>query len=663
MRLRLGSAVAVTLIAIPFLSTPYSHVDQIGPISFFLFIFLGLHGSYATSVLLALLPTLPGLGQHFSIISSTTLIDTTGFALNAIAGLFIATIFQARLNNQRYNLLVPPLPIIVALGFLTISCALAVGRNLWEYGTAFSVYGALFNLSSLNANRWHDAYWPVNTWLVFAASCAFMSVLLYHLQKKSNPNSFIFKPLLCGLLASAGWGVIQQITGLGLDSNRTGEGRLGIGGGVYGFSPDIHAFAGVMLLGAVGLLGYLQMIQSRRQRLFIYFLIVGCWVALWFSKSRASILLAFAVLLVILLSWMLKKKNKPQVLLGAGTLFGCACAGLAFFGSTLWIGQLAALFNTYAIFNYAYFNTLLAHRPEFFEAALRMFAELPLMGVGLGNFYRLSSDADLTGSAYLAQIGGENAHNYFLQMLAELGLVGVTILGFAVLAPALMIAKRSLLLPAYCALGALCLGNLFAHSFLVKETFLIASALLALAYAQARNSPKDALVIMRPLSATHYWLFALGGILFVGLLTHEVYRSFYRAPFEFGRRCFAEQPLTAEGWSRGELTITLPANARGLKILLISTQPDVGLRPLLGRLSITDTAGIVLAEQTAEWTSDGRTSIEAAIDSDYFPTEHKKLEPLSAKLKISRCFIPRNLGLNSDKRLLGVRIEHIEFLN
>jgi hypothetical protein len=100
-----------------------------------------------------------------------------------------------------------------------------------------------------------------------------------------------------------------------------------------------------------------------------------------------------------------------------------------------------------------------------------------------------------------------------------------------------------------------------------------------------------------------------------------------------------------------------------LKIQLISTQPDVALRPLLGHLSINDVAGVVLAGQTAEWTSDGRSSLEVAIDSDYFSTEQKKLGPLSAKLRISRCFIPRNLGLNSDKRLLGVRIEHIEFLN
>jgi hypothetical protein len=657
------SNIAIALISIQFLPLLGEQLDLTSLFFFSFFLTLGLLGSYATSLLLALLPVLPGLGQQLSFFSPDAHIKTSELALNAIAGLFIATVVQAIFDKQRSKLFCSPLPIAIALGFLTISCALAIVRNLWQSGTVLSVYGTLLNLGSLDANGWHDSYWPVNTWLVFAGSCAFMSVLSYHLQKGGNPNSFIFKPLLCGLLASAGWGVIQQITGLGLNPNRTGEGRLGIGGGVYGFSPDIHAFAGIMLLGAVGLLGYLQIIQSRRQRLFIYFLIFSCWFALWFSKSRASLLLAVAVLLIVLLRWMLKKKNDTRLLLGVGALFGCASAGLAFFGSNLWIGQLAALFKTDAIFNYAYFNTLFAHRPEFFEAALRMFAEFPLMGVGLGNFYRLSSDANLTGSAYLAQIGGENAHNYFLQMLAELGLVGVTILGFAVLAPISMIAKRSLLLPAYCALGALCLGNLFAHSFLVKETFLIASALLALAYAQVRRSPKNTTAIMHPFSATQHWLFALGGLLFVGLLTHEIYRSFYRAPFEFGRLCFVEQPLTSEGWTRGELTVTLPANTRGLKIQLISTQPDVALRPLLGHLSINDVAGVVLAGQTAEWTSDGRSSLEVAIDSDYFSTEQKKLGPLSAKLRISRCFIPRNLGLNSDKRLLGVRIEHIEFLN
>jgi O-antigen ligase/polysaccharide polymerase Wzy-like membrane protein len=64
-------------------------------------------------------------------------------------------------------------------------------------------------------------------------------------------------------------------------------------------------------------------------------------------------------------------------------------------------------------------------RFQFVETALRMWATRPVFGVGIGGFYLLSRRfmAPELGWRYAF----ENAHNYFLQIAAELGIVGVAL--------------------------------------------------------------------------------------------------------------------------------------------------------------------------------------------------------------------------------------------
>jgi len=61
-------------------------------------------------------------------------------------------------------------------------------------------------------------------------------------------------------------------------------------------------------------------------------------------------------------------------------------------------------------------------------AALKLFALYPILGLGQSEFYRQSADYALTNSYFLSvNQNGENAHNYFLQTLAETGLIGIAI--------------------------------------------------------------------------------------------------------------------------------------------------------------------------------------------------------------------------------------------
>lgn len=61
-------------------------------------------------------------------------------------------------------------------------------------------------------------------------------------------------------------------------------------------------------------------------------------------------------------------------------------------------------------------------RAQFFETTTRMFASAPVYGVGVGRYFDQS--AAFMPDALRELYGNENAHNYFAQQFAELGLVG-----------------------------------------------------------------------------------------------------------------------------------------------------------------------------------------------------------------------------------------------
>lgn len=114
-------------------------------------------------------------------------------------------------------------------------------------------------------------------------------------------------------------------------------------------------------------------------------------------------------------------------------------------------------------------------RVGFTQASIRLIEARPVFGVGAGRYYALSK---LTLPPWLSQIyGRENAHNFYLQTTAELGVVGIlaflVVLGTVLAAPI----KRSWLGQAggvtvgcTCAACAYLVTALSGHPFLVLET-------------------------------------------------------------------------------------------------------------------------------------------------------------------------------------------------
>lgn len=173
--------------------------------------------------------------------------------------------------------------------------------------------------------------------------------------------------------------------------------------------PDVNAagsyFALVLPFGAA-----LGAPRGRWQWLWLVpSLLMG--VAAWLTASRAAVLAIFLAPLVVfaLAAYTRRRALRTRVacLLGVGAVT-VAITAAALYGPQLRSTSIAHAFD---------------FRMGLVGAALRMSAVDPLFGVGNGRFQEFVygfSHPDLR-----PLIGGENAHNNYLQLLAELGLLGL----------------------------------------------------------------------------------------------------------------------------------------------------------------------------------------------------------------------------------------------
>lgn len=279
------------------------------------------------------------------------------------------------------------------------------------------------------------------------------------------------------------------------------------------------------------------------------------------------------------------------------------------------------------------------------------------MGVGQGEFYHLSSNISFSKSEFLYLNGGENAHNYFLQTFAELGFIGISFFLLAFIFPLKVARTRSLLYPAVIGLLSLFLGNVFAHAFLVRENLLLAASLLALLYSMAYvGYPVNAGQIVR--GQTRWkWLGAALLLCFVGL---ELFTAYGRLPFIYGADCFIKEKLLAkDGWTSGAWEEKLPAGTQKIELQVSPDRPGLAQRPLLAQFELLSwEAGkgkVPIARTNQRWTSNTPATLTLELPKEYINSQNL----ITARLELSSCFTPRDLGINTDSRRLGVRLEKV----
>jgi hypothetical protein len=150
-----------------------------------------------------------------------------------------------------------------------------------------------------------------------------------------------------------------------------------------------------------------------------------------------------------------------------------------------------------------------AYRSQFTETSLRMIAAHPLFGIGIGRYY---VDSPLFLSPELAWIYGfENAHNYFLQIASEAGVLGFALFLVWIAGPIVDAARALMrepwdarLIGALCGIAVFLVACLAGHPFLVGEVafpFWLAFGLLAALASSARWHAEDPAITPMPQTA------------------------------------------------------------------------------------------------------------------------------------------------------------------
>jgi O-antigen ligase len=638
-----------------------------------------LSARWALSLIIFSLPLLPGLHIQLSHIRSPAVPYFINYpGIDIIVGYTIGLLalrLADKSNGMKLQLL-PLWPAGLVLLVTTASTAVAVWRNLDQINSGFSFAGLLNNALRFKLIDRLNDYFPVVDLLVYAVALLFFALVVQALKQAQNANEIIFKPLVLGSAFAALWGIMQAITSFGLPLITIEYRPAGIGFGAIGFQPDIHAFGAHMLVGTVGLLGYLLLPHSRPYRNAIILVLALCCGALILSKSRASAFLFVAATAVYLIL-LLKQLNLTTRVLQVLACFGLVVLVVAFSQSFAWLQEINAALESANSTWFQKINQISRYRLEIFTAALRMFAAVPFFGIGSGNFFRASRHQDFSGTAWFIAEGGENAyidleggdhaHNYFLQTLVEMGLLGFLVCAFFFLYPLIFRAAGSHLRPAIWALVAIALGNVYSHSLIIRDNLFLLAAVSALLYAEACCLAKVG-QMRTSLSSKYQALFKTPGFLLCGFLllsglaVKEVIGSFNPPLISVGNECMRPtQAIGADGWSSGIYKVEVSTSASQL-LLHIDQFGGAELgEPRTLKLAWYSSARKLLGEQSYQINPEILAS-GVQITAKLPATVKISSNLITAVLTYDACDTPANHSFSGDHRRLAFKVSSaVEF--
>src|SRR5262245_42047858 len=245
---------------------------------------------------------------------------------------------------------------------------------------------------------------------------------------------------------------------------------------------DLNAAGSLYVLG--GIVAASIAGATRRGRKFAIAALVVIAPAFWLTGSRSAFVATLAGFLILAIVRQQKSPTRVQLAAAAAALMLLVIVG-AF--TVDWQSDVQGSAANSA-----------RMRSQFMQTSARMFASAPVFGVGIGRYFDRSAEfmpADLR-----AIYRNENAHNYFAQQFAELGIVGGTL--FLWLVCSLLISgwrgartrpADTMLAGLLAAVGAYLLTSVTGHPLLVPEAafpFWVAAGALTgtVQYAEPRSS-------------------------------------------------------------------------------------------------------------------------------------------------------------------------------
>lgn len=632
---------------------------------FWLFLFVSFLSTRSAIGLLAFsLPLMPGFHTQLELVTNPAVKYFFVYSgIDAAVGLIIGYQLNRWIIKRKINLVYGhlPWPLGLFLIVLLLSTCLAISRNLWQSAFIFSYYDLLKNIFSYKLINHTSDYLPIADMLVFVIGIGLVSTFAEKLRYNDDKNLIVIKPLVISLLISGCLGVIQAFTAFGLNSDALSTRKDFFGFGAIGFQPDIHAYAGLMCIGAVGIIAILKFIDSKVWRIIFIATIAISWLAIILSKSRASFFLALGMALVLLfLNLKVSKKNKIIIYIFLSV-------GLVIF--FILIKNHSSILNLYELYNNdkALFleklNLISSWRLDLHTATIRMWSQFPLMGIGLGDLQRVSSVYDFSGSALMPREGGDNSHNYFLQLLAEIGIVGFASFFIILVWPLFIVAHSNKMRTVYVVITALFLGNIYSHSFIIRENLYLLMILVGVIYAYLpavsegnNKSSLKKLTVGWILLKSLFSIFLC--VVFAFAIGRETSRAYTNPPFKYAQECYRASKISNNGWSKGRYVMELPERAKGISLIIQLPHEVSDSQHLPARFELFDRSRNIVATEYK------RVDKKDTIVLEIYTSNGKPIGPAGGVGVVSLydCLNTDTYEVHPEDRVLSLTIKEVQVL-
>lgn len=561
---------------------------------------------------------LPGLLNLWSFPNWATVATSLTVLLILALGLWLrSTLDQGVERNRLTNF---SFLAIFALIFTSVaSTVLAISINLEASLSSTSPQGILFNvLHCLKSNSFDDLGNPLRH-MFYILNASFFSLVVLIQRGDRLPSRH---QLTQTVLFSSG--LVVASTFFEYFGFLAKESRFDH---AHGLMPDPHSFGSIALV-FLGLVAFPQEPTKKPSRAFIkIFAMAAAFGSMTIAASKYSMVAAILILVVIV--WRsLRKEFSTQTKVVLGALLLVSIYLVVFTNIT----PLGARFSSFYHADSVDLDLLFSNRPSIYREALLTWASFPITGVGIGNFF-WHSQLPSSESLFLRSVGGENAHSFPLQVLAEGGLIGLLPWLVLLLMPVLLCRLDT---RTYNPMCIVCLvlfwgGNVLAHSLLEPHVLTLYFFSFSAAVRSAVVEPK----IIQWLANRTIYYFPIVPLAFsIGILPGL--NSSLR-----GTKC------VGNSWSDGQFgnntTIQMDDAAGGL-IRLRSHHDHVDTQPVRVGITMTDRKKNVIYSESLD-----------IFDNDEFAIE---VPPgaLYSKFEVSRCFVPSNLGISSDSRKMALQL-------
>jgi O-antigen ligase len=280
-----------------------------------------------------------------------------------------------------------------------------------------------------------------------------------------------------------------------------------------------------------------------------------------------------------------------------------------------------------------------------------MYSHYPILGLGKGSFNRENSILEFSKSPFFESYPGENAHNYFLQILAETGIVGLSLFCAIFIYQALFLRNQHNQIVTVLILGIF-LGNIYGHSLLIPNLLVLLFILLGASNTEIPNNESKSAHFLRSILPKNWRYFIIAVAIFIVIVSIiEVKTSYGKIPFQQRFICYKPQYYSDQHIS-GLFEETYKVSGNSLKVEYTVYHPDTPIHPLTLVFNL-EQKGQKIASYERTINSPGR--YEENFDISRLVTASN----ISLRIKTSRCLTPVNLGLNLDKRRLGIQLNEV----